>query len=322
MVKLDIYGGLLGAGKTTLIRKMLSTAYAGHKTAIIENEVGKVNLDAEMLNAASVSVREIASGCICCTLKGNFTEAIRRLTKQEQPEYIIVEPSGVADLESVVSACLDAEGIELNRVILVVNAARQTKLLKIAGEFYRKQLRIARNLYLNFTEKMTPEEVVEARKSLWEINPDLVMIETPLAEITADTFPEGQVSERIFDGRNACDPAVSDAGKTGMIHMRTKGRQPSLSVWCFRFQKNFREDEAERLLAVFEQEACAEIWRVKGYLKMEDGSIRKMDVVFGDHFQEEVEGISESKLNQLVFIGRKLNLLWLREQMERIQADV
>ena len=139
MVKLDIYGGLLGAGKTTLIRQMLASAYAGHKTAVIENEIGKVNLDAELLKDSSICVREITSGCICCTVKGNFTEAIRRLAEQEHPEYIIVEPSGVASLTDVVSACTDSGMAVLNRIIMVADARKQRKLLKVIGKFYLKQ---------------------------------------------------------------------------------------------------------------------------------------------------------------------------------------
>ncbi len=319
MVKLDIYGGLLGAGKTTLIRQMLSCAYAGHKTAIIENEVGQVNLDAELLKGAHISVQEISSGCICCTLKGNFTEAIRLLVEQENPEYIIVEPSGVADLTDLAKACADAEQVELNRLIMVVNTGKQKKLLKVVGEFYRKQLRGAQMIYLNFTEKLSKEELEEAKASLWEINPDLVMIETPLSDITADTFPEGQVSKN-FQKNYTGNLPMEEIGKSGKIHIQTKGKQP-LSAWCYKFEREFREEDVRQLMELFQQEACADIWRVKGYLKMEDGKIRKIDMVFGDQFQEEMENFDDSKMNQLVIIGKKLNLPWLKEQMEQIENE-
>lgn len=317
MVKLDIYGGLLGAGKTTLISQMLSCAYAGHKVAVIENEIGQVNLDAELLKGTHISVQEISSGCICCTVKGSFTEAIRLLVEKEHPEYILVEPSGVADLTDLAKACADAEQVELNRVIMVVNAGKQKKLLKVVGEFYRKQLRSTQMIYLNFTEKLSKEEVEEAKASLWEINPDFVMIETPLADISADTFPEGQAAKICRENRTGNLP-MAEIGRSGKIHMQTRRKQP-LSVWCYRFEGEFREEGIWQLMKMFQQEACADIWRVKGYLKMEDSKIRKIDMVFGDQFQEEMENYDDSKLNQLVIIGKKLNIPWLKEQMEQIE---
>ena len=124
MVKLDVYGGLLGAGKTTLIKQMLKTVYKDYKVAVIENEFGSVNLDAEELKKASVVVREISSGCICCTLKGNFTDAVQLLIRQENPDYVIVEPSGMANLIDVAMACSVSEDVILNRTVLVVNAKK------------------------------------------------------------------------------------------------------------------------------------------------------------------------------------------------------
>ncbi len=315
MVKLDIYGGLLGTGKTTLIRQMLSAAYAGHRTAVIENEIGQVNLDAELVKSSSISVREISSGCICCTVKGSFTAAVRLLAEQEQPEYILVEPSGVADLADVVKACADTGLAEVNRVIMVVNGRKQQMLLKVVGEFYLKQLRGAQIIYLNFTEGMSQEELKAAKESLLEINPDLVMIETPLKDITADTFPEGQAPIREYKGKSPGSLPTSENRKTGAVPMRPRGKQP-LTAWSCRFEQDFREEDIQRLMGLFRQEECADIWRVKGYLKSEKGGIQKVDMVFGDPFQEEVENFDDSKVNQLVIIGKNLNVPWLQKQLE------
>ena len=385
MTKLDVYGGLLGAGKTTLIRRMLSAAYKGYKTAIVENEAGKVNLDAEVLKTASVSVREISSGCICCTVKGSFSEAVRLLAEQEKPDYIVVEPSGAADLAGVVNACRESGAVELNRVIMVVNARRILKLLKVVGDFYLEQLRGAQTIYLNFVEGMTAEQIDGVKETLAGINPDAEMIAVPLEEITGETFPECDTEKRISgkrgfircavergsfpesdtssgglpegdtgeeigesrktisveDGRKKED-VVKDGEKPGYSAGRTdrslliqetpdknsgpvrihrggsRGGNQELVSWSREFHRTFTEEDIQRLMAIFRLKECEGIWRVKGCLTMEDGRVKKVDVVFGDQFQEELEEFPAEKSNILVVTGRTLNLPWLKKRLDAL----
>lgn len=198
MVKIDIYGGLLGSGKTTLIRQMLGTAYQGYKVAIVENEFGKVSLDDAYLSQASIEVKNITSGCVCCTLKGIFSEAVRLLLEQERPDYIIIEPSGMADFQTVGSACTEIEGAEVNRAVLVVNGRKIVKLLKVAGEFLYEQIRTAHTVFLNFCETMEAEQVEEAMASLRAVNPKLHIIRIPIGEVDGLILPDGKDEREIL----------------------------------------------------------------------------------------------------------------------------
>ncbi len=141
MAKLDIYGGLLGAGKTTLIRAMLQCAYRGKRVAVIENEIGRVNLDAGAFSG--VTVRPLTAGCVCCTLKGDLVTAVRELLQGVAPGYIVMEASGAADLEAIRRICAEIDAVSLNRCVMVVNARKLRKLMTVVGEFYRIQLRDA-----------------------------------------------------------------------------------------------------------------------------------------------------------------------------------
>lgn len=317
MAKLDIYGGLLGTGKTTLIKQMLSSAYAGYKTAIIENEVGRINLDAEEIQNASVSVKEISSGCICCTVKGSFTEAVSLLVQQENPDYIVVEPSGVAALADVADACAQSNHVALNRVIMVINAKKIQLLLKVVGSFFLEQIKSAKIIYLNFTEGMGKEQVEEIKNAIHNINLEAMIISVPLAEITAETFPEGISFDRNGTSHFQIGP-FQKKGKTNVI-ARVRGKQKNtLNDWCYQFQGTFDEKRIQKLMDIFRQEQCSDIWRVKGYLKMQDGGIRKIDCVFGDQFLEERDSFAEDKANMLIIIGKGSNILWLEEQLEKL----
>ena len=198
MVKIDIYGGLLGSGKTTLIWQMLGTAYQGYKVAIVENEFGKVSLDDAYLSQASIEVKNITSGCVCCTLKRIFSEAVRLLLEQERPDYIIIEPSGMADFQTVGSACTEIEGAVVNRAVLVVNGRKIVKLLKVAGEFLYEQVWTAHTVFLNFCETMEEEQVEEVMASLRAVNPKLHIIRIPIGEVDGLILPDGKDEREIL----------------------------------------------------------------------------------------------------------------------------
>lgn len=331
MVKLDVYGGLLGSGKTTLIRQMLSSAYMGHKTAIVENEAGKVNLDGEVLRSASVSVKEISSGCICCTVKGSFSEGVKLLAEQEKPDYIVVEPSGAADLTGVVRACRESGAVELNRVIMVVNAQRIQKLLKVVGDFYLEQIRGAETIYLNFTEGMSAEQTDEVRKTLLGINPNAEVTSVPLAEITSETFPEkvfskegilkeAEKSERLEERKDRSLRVLEKSEEgSGSVRIHS-GKGQALVSWSYEFHGNFSEKDVQNLMEIFRMKQCEGIWRVKGCLTMGDGTFRKVDVAFGDEFQEELRDFPMDKSNFLSVTGRRLNLPWLKKKLEGLPS--
>lgn len=319
MVKLDIYSGLLGNGKTTLIKRMLKTAYAGFRVAIIENEIGEINLDVEEFEENSVSVKEVTAGCLCCTVKGSFQEAVRFLAERENPDYIIVEPTGAADIRGVIEACEQVDGVELNRCIMVVNARKIQTLLKVAGEFFHDQIRVARTIYLNFAEKIDAGQVENIKKNLRKVNPILKIVDTPMEEVTGDVFAE----KECLDGH------WGTAGRKGKIVIRNAEEMvkmlpaakdvKKLFTWTIRFPEAFSPEKCNRLFALLKDQNHCELWRAKGYLPMEDGSVRKVDLAYDEIFQEDRRTVSEEKIGILILIGTKLDIQWMQDQLNQSQ---
>lgn len=289
LVKLDIYGGLLGTGKTTLIKQMLSTAYKGYKVAIIENEIGKVNLDQEALSDPSIEVKPLTSGCVCCTVKGPFTAAVELLIREENPDYIIIEPSGVADFATVGDACTAVEGVEVNRAILLVNGKKLLKLFRVAGEFLYNQIASAKTVFLNFSETMSEEILEETKTKLWEINPDLHIIAVPLSEVDGVVIPDG----------------IGEMGHGQKKMMARGGRGNETKSWTYEMTKPLDESMKEKLDWLFCDESNEGLFRGKGYFDRPDGSILKLDYVYGDVYTENVDQFPEDKRNILVLIGKK-----------------
>lgn len=303
---------------------MLKTAYVGYKTAIIENEFGSVNLDAEELKEASVTVQEISSGCICCTVKGSFANAMDLLS-EENPDYIVIEPSGVANLADVLKECTKSEKVTLNRVIMVVNGRKIKKFLSIVGNFFKEQLHTAHTIYLNFNETMTPAELDSAKKALLTENPKLQLVTVPLDAVDNQTFPE--ITPVCLH-----NPEESSSPKRVRNHIsqtmcQTSGGHPvmrpvksgQIESMEYRFSKTFTEESFARFMNLFQQDTCSEIFRVKGYLKMKDNTICKVDQVFGDNFEETIPYFPEEKSNILIIIGKNLPVQWLKNQFRQIE---
>lgn len=319
MIKLDIYGGLLGAGKTTLIKAMLPCAYQGKRVAVIENEVGRVNLDAGEFTG--ITVRPLTAGCVCCTLKGDLVAAVRELVSSEAPEYIVMEASGAADLDAISRICEEIDEVSLNRCVMVVNARKIRKLLTVVGEFYRIQLRGATAIYLNFTEDLPRGELVEVRQLLHRINPNARVIDTPIASLRADSIPEGIACHAAPEADRGADPdrptlAVVDQAQAFRIlpvNRLTRTLAPSS-----RFNKRPSEPgkalytvalrvpgplTAQQLDLFRRQLEENGIWRAKGFVTMTDGSIKKIDYAFGDFFIAEKNPDRAATPDQVILIG-------------------
>ena len=186
MTRIDIVSGFLGAGKTTLIKKLISEAYAGEKLVLIENEFGEIGIDGGFLQDAGVTVNEMNSGCICCSLTGDFREALRMVIAQYAPDRVIIEPSGVGKLSEIVAAVQTAEleGVELGGLTTVVDASRAKMYMKNFGEFFDNQVQSANCIVLSRTGGMSEDKVAQAEALLREKNPDAVIVSTDWAQIT------------------------------------------------------------------------------------------------------------------------------------------
>ena len=185
MTKIDIFSGFLGAGKTTLIKKLISEAYQGEKLVLVENEFGEIGIDGGFLQDAGIHVNEMNSGCICCSLTGDFRAALRQVHQQYAPDRILIEPSGVGKLSDVVAAvesCEDGEMV-INGLVTVVDAAKVKMYMKNFGEFYDNQVTSAGCLILSRTGGMSEEKIHKAVELLREKNPGAVIVTTPWSEL-------------------------------------------------------------------------------------------------------------------------------------------
>ena len=203
MTKIDIISGFLGAGKTTLIKKLLAEAYVGEKLVLIENEFGEISIDGGFLKESGVQISEMTSGCICCTLVGNFTEALKDVYEQFKPDRILIEPSGVGKLSDVIGAVKNATEsipeLHLNSYVVVCDGARVHIYMKNFGEFYNDQVETAGTILLSRTQKLTQEKLEKAVAMLREKNPEAVILTTPWDQLDGKTILSAIEKESMAD---------------------------------------------------------------------------------------------------------------------------
>jgi G3E family GTPase len=183
-IRLDIVSGFLGAGKTTLINKLLREAWQGERIAVLENEFGEIGVDGDLLRGHDLAVREITNGCICCALKGDFVEGIKELARDYRPDRIVIEPTGIGKLADIMDACrLAAEEtpVSVHTVMTVAQAPLVSAFLEASGEFYREQIADAPVVVVSAAQNLTgddpplPQVLSEIRK----LNPDAVLFAEP-----------------------------------------------------------------------------------------------------------------------------------------------
>ena len=183
MTKIDIVSGFLGAGKTTLIKKLLAEAFQGEKLVLIENEFGEISIDGGFLKDSGVQISEMSSGCICCSLVGDFGKALKDVQAQFHPDRILIEPSGVGKLSDVIVAVqntvADIPDMQLNSFVTVADATKVKVYMKNFGEFYNNQIESAGAIILSRTQKLTQEKLEAAAAMLREKNPDAAILTTP-----------------------------------------------------------------------------------------------------------------------------------------------
>ena len=192
MTKIDIVSGFLGAGKTTLIKKLLAEAFQGEKLVLIENEFGEISIDGGFLKESGVQISEMSSGCICCSLVGDFNKALKDVHQQFAPDRILIEPSGVGKLSDVIVAVentvKDVPDMKLNSFVTVADATKVKVYMKNFGEFYNNQIESAGTIILSRTQKLTQEKLEAAVALLREKNPNAAILTTPWDELDGNTI--------------------------------------------------------------------------------------------------------------------------------------
>ena len=202
MTKIDIISGFLGAGKTTLIKKLLSDAYKGEQVVLIENEFGEIGIDGGFLKEAGIEIREMNSGCICCSLVGDFGKSLHEVVDTYHPDRILIEPSGVGKLSDVIKAVQDVQGeidAELNSFTTVVDVTKCKIYRKNFGEFFSNQIEYAGAVILSRTDKAKPEKIQESVALLRELNEKAPIITTPIEQLPGEKILETMESSKSLE---------------------------------------------------------------------------------------------------------------------------
>ena len=192
MTKIDIYSGFLGAGKTTLIKKMIAEAYKGEKLVLIENEFGQIGIDSDFLQEAGIQITEMNSGCICCSLVGDFGKALNQVLQTYQPDRILIEPSGVGKLSDVIAAVekVTGEEVALGYTVAVADASKVKSYMKNFGEFYNNQIETASTIVLSRTGDIPQAKLEQAITLLRQKNSDAALVTTPWDQLTGAQLVE------------------------------------------------------------------------------------------------------------------------------------
>ena len=330
MVKVDIYSGFLGAGKTSLIKKLVKEAYAGEKVVLIENEFGEIGIDGGFLKDAGIVINEMNSGCICCSLVGDFTKALANVISEYNPDRIIIEPSGVGKLSDVIKAVNQAlnENAKLNSYCVVVDAGKCKMYMKNFGEFFNDQVENACAIILSHADVAKEGKIEEAVKLLREHNKDAVIITTPWSNLdgkeilkaieTGDTL-DAELKEMEEEHHHHHDHEHSES--CGCGHHHDHDHEHSESCGCGHHHdhhadevfssfgvettKKFTEDEIRGVLEKFsEDNDCGMILRAKGILQSADGRWIHFDYVPGE---PDIRYGSAAIIGRLCVIGTNLD---------------
>ena len=188
MIKVDVISGFLGAGKTTLIKKIFETVLDNEKVVLIENEFGEIGIDGSFLKESGIQIKEINAGCICCSLVGDFETSMKEVINTYHPERIIIEPSGVGKLSDIINAILKIDELQINILATVVDGVKTKMYLKNFGEFFNNQVEAANTIIISKTDKMSEEKVLEVVELIKEKNDDATIITTAIKDLDSATL--------------------------------------------------------------------------------------------------------------------------------------
>lgn len=328
MTKIDIISGFLGAGKTTLIKKLLSEAFTGEQVVLIENEFGEIGIDGGFLKESGIEIREMNSGCICCSLVGDFGKSLREVVDTYHPDRILIEPSGVGKLSDVIKAVRDVQDeidAELNSFTTVVDVTKCRIYRKNFGEFFSNQIEYAGSVILSRTDKAKPEKIEESVALLRELNDKAPFITTPIAQLPGEkileTMESGKSLEEELLAEAACpvcghvhdhDHHDHDHGECGCGHDHHhhdhEGHHHADDVftsWGRETIRTFDKEGIETILKRLEtEEEFGNVLRAKGMVAGADGKWIYFDMVPGEH--EVREGAPEYT-GRICVIGAELN---------------
>ena len=334
--KIDIVSGFLGAGKTTLIKKLLAEAYKGEKLVLIENEFSEINIDGGFLKESGIQISEMSAGCICCSLVGDFNKALKDVEAQFHPDRILIEPSGVGKLSDVIVAVentvKDVPEMKLNSFVTVADATKVKVYMKNFGEFYNNQIEAAGTIILSRTQKMTQEKLEAAVSMLREKNADAAIITTPWDELDgkailsaiekvslADELLEKMRAEHEadehehhhhhHDGEECDDPNCSchhhdhEHEEHEHEHHHHHHADEVFTSWGKETPKVYTQADIDRILTALDSGDYGAILRAKGIVNGTDGAWIEFDYVPEEH---EIRAGHPDYTGRLCVIGSNL----------------
>ena len=331
MTKVDIISGFLGAGKTTLIRELLSDALQGQQVVLIENEFGEIGIDGGFLKDAGIEIREMNSGCICCSLVGDFGRALKEVTDKYHPDRVIIEPSGVGKLSDVIHAIERAEdeaGLVINSATTVVDVTKCRLYLKNFGEFFKNQVESAGTVILSRTDtdKATTQKIEEALTLLRPLNPDATIITTPVAELGGKKVLETMEGVKIdltkipeeeehhhhhhdeddhdHEDHECHHDHDHDHGDSCGCHHHHHDADEVFTSWGRETIRKYTPDEIRTILgALSDTEQYGTVLRAKGMVSGADGKWIYFDMVPGE---ADVRGGDPEYTGRICVIGSDL----------------
>ena len=340
MTKIDIISGFLGAGKTTFIKKMLEEVFSGEKVVLVENEYGEVGIDGGFLKDAGIEIKELNSGCICCSLVGDFNRSLNEVIETYHPDRILIEPSGVGKLSDVMSSVKDMEkdhDVKLNALVTVVNAMKASKQMKAFGEFFNNQIANATTIVLSRTQNAKEEKLELCVKEIQAVNPKAAIITTPWDAITGeqilnvveqqDSLMQEMMREyeehhhehhhdhehehhHDHDHGEGCTCGCHDHEH----HHHDRDADEVFTSWGKETPHKYTKEKIESILKIFcDTEDYGSILRAKGMVPAEDGTWIYFDMVPGEY---ELRDGEPDYTGRLCVIGTNIDEHKLEELFE------
>lgn len=332
MLKIDIISGFLGAGKTTLIKKLLSSALKGQKIVLIENEFGDIGIDGGFLKEAGIQINEMNSGCICCSLVGDFKKALNKVYTEYAPDRILIEPSGVGKLSDVLKAVLSAQlpDSEVSSLTTVVDAKKCKMYLKNFGEFYKNQIEEAKCIILSHTTGIDKEKLEFCLDTVRSLNPDAVVVTTPWEELSGEKLFEAMNNvsslqaelEKLQKEEDICpvcghhhhhgehehhhDGECCHHDHEGHHHHHHHGHDADevFSSWGRETVNVYSKEQIKDILTALDSGDYGTVLRAKGIVAGEDGKWIHYDFVPGE---PDVRTGSSEVIGRICVIGCKLD---------------
>ena len=315
MVKVDVISGFLGAGKTTLIKKLFESAFDKEKIVLIENEFGEIGIDGSFLKESGVEIKEINSGCICCSLVGDFSSSMKEVISKFSPERIIIEPSGVGKLSDIVRAVerVDAD-IQINIVATVVDGGKCKMYHKNFGEFYNDQVKEANTIIVSKTDKLSEDKINAAVELLRELNQRATIVTTPISELDGTKLLNTLENNVSLVDELLKELAAKPHDEHEHHHHHHHDADEVFTSWGKETTAEFSKDRLEEILKVLSDEnsSLGVILRAKGIVKASDNDKwYYFDLVAGDY---EIRTGAPDYTGRLCVIGSKID----EEKIEKL----